>query len=107
MLPSASALHGRYSERHFGNEAAMEHGKRLRHQSKNPEYFKSVGVTNGIRGSGSPFIDPELSTNNQTVLVGKQIILRCHIEDAANKSVSCIVHTNVYCIALLFDFHLL
>ena len=49
-------------------------------------YF--AGVTNGIKGSGNPYIDPELSTNNQTVVVGKQIILRCHIEDSANKSVS-------------------
>ena len=49
-------------------------------------YF--AGVTNGIKGSGNPFIDPDLSTNNQTVVVGKQIILRCHIEDSANKSVS-------------------
>ena len=88
MLPSASALHGRYSERHFGNEAAMEHGKRLRHQSKDPAYVTKLGVSNGVKGSGSPFIDPEESTRNQTVLVGKQIILRCHIEDVGNQSVS-------------------
>lgn len=80
---------GKYPERQFGNDAAVEHGKKLRHQSKSPDYFKQVGVTlHGVRGSGNPFIDPDLSTTNQSVVVGKQIIMRCHIEDAGNKSVS-------------------
>ena len=48
MMPSRGV--GKYPERQFGNAAAIEHGKRLRHQSKNPEYFKTVGVTNGIKG---------------------------------------------------------
>ena len=65
----------------------MEHGKKLRHDSKNPEYLTKLGVSNGVRGSGRPFIDISLSTRNQTVLVGKQIILRCHIEDVGNQSV--------------------
>ena len=78
---------GKYPERQFGNAAAIEHGKKLRHQSKNPEYLTNLGVTNGVKGSGRPYIDIELSTRNQTVLVGKQIILRCHIEDVGNQSV--------------------
>ena len=65
----------------------MEHGKKLRHDSKNPEYLTKLGVSNGVRGSGRPFIDISLSTRNQTVLVGKQIILRCHIQDVGNQSV--------------------
>ena len=83
MMPSI----GKYPERRFSNEAAMEHGKRLRHQSKDPAYVTKLGVNNGVKGSGSPFIDPEHCTGNQTVLVGKQIILRCHIEDVGNQSV--------------------
>ena len=65
----------------------MEHGKKLRHDSKNPEYLTKLGVSNGVKGSGRPFIDISLSTRNQTVLVGKQIILRCHIQDVGNQSV--------------------
>ena len=43
-LPTVSSRsYGRYPERQFGNEAAIEHGKRLRHQSKNPGYFKQIG----------------------------------------------------------------
>ena len=43
-LPTdSSRSFGRYPERQFGNEAAIEHGKRLRHQSKNPGYFKQIG----------------------------------------------------------------
>ena len=49
MIPSRGV--GKYPERQFGNAAAIEHGKKLRHQSKNPEYFKTVGVTNGIKGN--------------------------------------------------------
>ena len=79
---------GKYPERHFSNEAAMEHGNRMRHQSKNPEYVAKLGVSNGVKGSGNPYIDQKLSTGNETVLVGKQIILRCHIEDVGNQSVS-------------------
>ena len=79
---------GKYPERQFGNAAAIEHGKKLRHQSKNPEYLTKLGVNNGVKGSGRPYIDTSLSTRNQTVLVGKQIILRCHIEDVGNQSVS-------------------
>ena len=78
---------GKYPERQFGNQAAIEHGKKLRHQSKNPEYVTKLGVTNGVKGSGNPYIDMDLSTRNQTVLVGKQIIMRCHIEDVGNQSV--------------------
>jgi hypothetical protein len=86
--PIMPSIGKRPESRHFGKEAAMEHGTRMRHQYKNVEYLSKLGVNNGFKGSGNPFIDPTLSTNNQTVLVGKQIILRCHIEDARNKSVS-------------------
>ena len=79
---------GKYPERKFSNEAAVEHGKRMRHQSKDPRYVAKLGVSNGVKGSGNPYIDTSLSTQNQTVLVGKQIILRCHIEDVGNQSVS-------------------
>lgn len=46
-----------------------------------------LGVTNGVKGSGLPYIDTGQSSQNETILVGKQIILRCHIEDAGNQSV--------------------
>ena len=69
------------------NQAAMEHGSRMRHQSKNPEYVAKLGVNNGVKGSGNPYIDQGLSTGNETILVGKQVILRCHIEDVKGKSV--------------------
>jgi len=72
----------------------MEHGKKLRHDSKNPEYLTKLGVSNGVKGSGRPFIDISLSTRNQTILVGKQIILRCHIEDVGNQSVSWMRHSD-------------
>ena len=65
----------------------MEHGSRMRHQSKNPEYVAKLGVNNGVKGSGNPYIDQSLSTGNETILVGKQVILRCHIEDVKGKSV--------------------
>ena len=65
----------------------MEHGSRMRHQSKNPEYVAKLGVNNGVKGSGNPYIDQDLSTGNETILVGKQVILRCHIEDVKGKSV--------------------
>ena len=65
----------------------MEHGSRMRHQSKNPEYVAKLGVNNGVKGSGNPYIDQDLSTGNETILVGKQVILRCHIEDVKGQSV--------------------
>ena len=83
-----SAPIGKYPERKFGNEAAIEHGRRLQNESQNPGYVKKLGVSNGVKGSGQPYIDIDLSTQNETVLVGKQIILRCHIEDVGNQSVS-------------------
>ena len=84
-----SMLHsiGKYPERQFSHDAAVEHGTRMRHQSKDPKYVAKLGVSNGVKGSGNPYIDTSLSTQNHTVLVGKQIILRCHIEDAGNQSV--------------------
>ena len=79
---------GKYPERYDkSNQAAMEHGSRMRHQSKNPEYVAKLGVNNGVKGSGNPYIDQDLSTGNETILVGKQVILRCHIEDVKGKSV--------------------
>ena len=77
----------------------MEHGSRMRHQSKNPEYVAKLGVNNGVKGSGNPYIDQDLSTGNETILVGKQVILRCHIEDVKGKSVR---KCNLYLIQLNF-----
>lgn len=94
---SMRSLHsiGKYPERYDkSNQAAMEHGSRMRHQSKNPEYVAKLGVNNGVKGSGNPYIDQDLSTGNETILVGKQVILRCHIEDVKGKSVSWIRHSD-------------
>ena len=94
-----SAPIGKYPERHFGNEAAIAHGRILRHKSKDPQYVAQLGVSNGVKGSGNPYIDQGQSTLNETVLLGKQIILRCHIEDVGNQSVRISVFTQSYMIA--------
>lgn len=44
--------------------------------------------------NGQPYIDRQASSGNQSVLVGKQIILTCVIRDRENKSVSWIRHSD-------------
>lgn len=78
----------------LSKEAVAEKSARFRHQSKSAAYFSSLGVSNGIKDSGQPYIEPNLSTGNMSVLVGKQIILRCNIADVGNQSVSWMRHSD-------------